>query len=197
MQNTNININKNEIGACECKQAPIIKIQTTDGSIPEYKSKGAAGFDLKFDKIPKDKDNFITGEDLIKLSQTKGYEYLRDLILENIYVDKTYYILFPNSKVLLPTPYKVEIPEGYEMEIRPRSSAGTKTKLYIHNGTIDSDYRGTIGIIIINNSDETYLLEEGQSLAQGIIRKCEQVIFKIDELNNTERGEKGFGSTGN
>jgi dUTP pyrophosphatase len=122
-----------------------------------------------------------------------SYFETNDLQIDKV---KTYYILYPNESVSLPTPYSIQLPKGYEMEIRPRSSTAINTKLYMHNGTIDSDYRGIITLIFLNFSNDIHILCEGQSYSQGIIRKTTRAKFKIGKLNETKRGERGFGSTG-
>ena len=93
-----------------------------------------------------------------------------------------------------------EIPDGYELQVRPRSGLSAKTKLRVSNspGTIDSDYRGEVCIILDNiSSEESYTINKGERIAQGIISKVEKITFEeVEELSETERGEAGFGSTG-
>jgi dUTP pyrophosphatase len=95
-----------------------------------------------------------------------------------------------------------EIPEGYELEIRPRSGLSLKTKIRIANApaTIDSDFRGEVLLIvdnIMNKFPEPYIIVAGQKLAQGFLRKVDRVEFEeVEELTETERGENGFGSSG-
>lgn len=100
----------------------------------------------------------------------------------------------------VPTNLNVEIPEGYEIQVRPRSSLAAKYGITILNapGTIDSDYRGEIGILLINHGEKPYTIERGERVAQLVVAKVEQP--KVEEskvpLSKTERGEGGFGSTG-
>jgi len=102
--------------------------------------------------------------------------------------------------VKVPTNLNVEIPEGYEIQVRPRSSLAAKHGVTILNapGTIDSDYRGEIGILLINHGEKPYTIERGERVAQLVVAKVEQI--KVEEskepLSQTERGEGGFGSTG-
>ena len=105
---------------------------------------------------------------------------------------------------LVPTGLSFEIPEGYEMQIRPRSGLSLKSKLRIANspGTIDSDYTAEVMIIAENisttsfPSDEPIIVRKGDRIAQGVIQKVEQAeFFEVEELKETERGEQGFGST--
>ena len=113
--------------------------------------------------------------------------------------------LYPSTVGLVSTGLSFEIPEGYEMQIRPRSGLSFKTKLRIANspGTIDSDYRGHVQIIaenISHNATEAIHIKAGDRIAQGVLNKVERVNFREisdeDELSNTERGQGGFGSTG-
>lgn len=109
-------------------------------------------------------------------------------------------IILPFSHNILPTGCYVQIPKGYEIQVRPRSGIGAKTNMIAHLGTIDNDYRGNIGIIINNPSPNSYIILPNERLAQGVFAKVEQCEFKkvksIEELTKTDRGEGGFGSTG-
>ena len=103
--------------------------------------------------------------------------------------------------VLVKTGLSMEIPEGYELQVRPRSGMSLKTKMRIANspGTIDSDYRGEICIIMENMGmlgALPYDIKKGDRIAQGVICPVFQATFIEDELNESERGEKGFGSSG-
>lgn len=103
---------------------------------------------------------------------------------------------------LVNTGWSFEIPEGYELEIRPRSGLSLNSKLRLSNspGTIDSDYRGTVKFIVdllMTRFPETYLITKGQRLGQALLKKVEQAeIVEVEELSDTERAEKGFGSSG-
>lgn len=108
-------------------------------------------------------------------------------------------ILQPNERTLIPTGLLVEIPEGYEVQIRPRSGLAIKQGITCLNspGTIDSDYRGEIKIILINLSSEEQIINSGDRIAQMIVQKVERAIFEqVEFLNETERAEGGFGHTG-
>ncbi|HQG38991.1 MAG TPA: dUTP diphosphatase [Chitinophagales bacterium] len=108
-------------------------------------------------------------------------------------------MLKPLQRALIPTGLYLELPDGYEAQIRPRSGLALKKGVTVLNspGTIDSDYRGEIKIILINLSNETTIINTGERIAQLIVAKYEKVSFKdVDELNETERGEGGFGHTG-
>lgn len=104
----------------------------------------------------------------------------------------------PNETKIVPTGIKVAIPTGYEIQIRPRSGMSLKTPLRIANapGTIDSDYRGEIGIIMTNIGDTTYEIKKDDKIAQMIISPVPMIDWvEVDELDKTERNEKGFGSS--
>ena len=108
-------------------------------------------------------------------------------------------MLKPLQRALIPTGLYIELPDGYEAQVRPRSGLALKKGVTVLNspGTIDSDYRGEIKVIMINLSNETTVINTGERIAQLIISKFEKVIFKeVDALNETERGEGGFGHTG-
>jgi len=108
--------------------------------------------------------------------------------------------VFPKETKLVSTGLAFEIPEGYELQVRPRSGISLKTKIRISNSpaTIDSDYRGVVSIIVDNISSHgslPYEIKKGDRIAQGVICKVNQAVFVEDELSETERGEGGFGST--
>ena len=103
------------------------------------------------------------------------------------------------ERVLIPTGLKIAIPEGYEVQVRPRSGLAIKHGITMLNspGTIDSDYRGEIKVIAVNLSNETYTIEPNERIAQLVLNKVEQIEFvEVDELYATNRGEGGFGHTG-
>ena len=140
-----------------------IKCVASNGAtIPEYKTKGAAGADLCA----------LLNEPLI----------------------------IPAGKfAMVPTGLFFEIPEGYEVQVRPRSGLAAKNGVTVLNtpGTIDSDYRGEIKVILINLSDADFTINSGDRIAQMIIAPVTQAKFTITEsLSETERGTGGFGSTG-
>ncbi|MCU0333372.1 MAG: dUTP diphosphatase [Ignavibacteriaceae bacterium] len=100
---------------------------------------------------------------------------------------------------MVPTNISVEIPKGYEIQVRPRSGIAAKHGIGILNspGTIDSDYRGEIKIIIINLGKEDFIIQPAERIAQLVVSKVYTAKFtESDELNNTSRGEGGFGHTG-
>lgn len=130
--------------------------------IPEYATKGSAGFDLR------------------------------------AYLEKPI-VLGPLGYSLIPTGLYMQIPEGYEGQIRPRSGWALKCGITVLNspGTIDSDYRGEIGVILINLSNKFVTIANGDRIAQMVITKCEQAeLEEVTLLDKTERGEGGYGHTG-
>ena len=107
--------------------------------------------------------------------------------------------LQPMQRMLIPTGLFMEIPEGYEGQVRPRSGLAIKNGITVLNtpGTIDADYRGEVKIILINLSDTDFTINSGDRIAQIIFAKCEQMeVVNVETLSETERGAGGFGHTG-
>lgn len=103
------------------------------------------------------------------------------------------------EKVIVPTGLFIELPVGYEAQVRPRSGLAFKHGITVLNspGTIDADYRGEIKVILVNLSKESFTIEDGERIAQMVIAAHEQAEWiEVEELNDTERGSGGFGSTG-
>jgi dUTP pyrophosphatase len=108
-------------------------------------------------------------------------------------------VIGPLERCLVKTGLFMAIPVGYEGQVRPRSGLAFKSGITVLNspGTIDADYRGEVGVILINLSNEPFTIQDGERIAQLVVSKCEQAEFYlVDELTVTERGEGGFGSTG-
>lgn len=113
--------------------------------------------------------------------------------------DRAPVMLMPGTRRLIPTGLRVEIPPGFEMQIRPRSGAALKQGLSLPNtpGTIDSDYRGPLGVIVINLGQEPIRIAHGDRIAQAVVAPVVQARFEVaDDLTETQRGAGGFGSTG-
>ncbi len=107
--------------------------------------------------------------------------------------------IMPGERAAIPTGLRMEIPVGYEAQIRPRSGLALEKGITCLNspGTIDSDYRGEIKIILVNLGDEPFTVRHGDRIAQMVIAPCCRVDFTLrDSLPETERGSRGFGSTG-
>jgi dUTP pyrophosphatase len=151
---------------------PVLKIlwenwADTALPLPSYETPGAAGADIRANLRPEDRASGFT--------------------------------LDPMHRAIVPTGIRVEIPVGFEMQIRPRSGLAVKHGITLPNtpGTIDSDYRGPLGVALINLGAEPYTIQHGDRIAQMIIAPVVQVGFEVVEaLSDTARGEGGFGSTG-
>lgn len=107
--------------------------------------------------------------------------------------------LKPLQRVLVPTGLFIELPEGYEAQIRPRSGLAFKHGLTVLNtpGTIDADYRGEIKVILVNLSDETFVINDGERVCQMVVAAHAKVEWvEVESLDDTERGAGGFGHTG-
>ena len=151
---------------------PIVRLRRLDGSdptiaIPKYETSGAAGADVRA--------NLDAGD------RIRGIEIL------------------PGARVLVPTGLAMEIPPGFEVQLRPRSGLALKHGLTLLNtpGTIDSDYRGPVGVILINLGAQIVHVEHGERIAQMVVAPVVQAIFDpVQDLASTTRGTGGFGSTG-
>ncbi len=139
-----------------------VKINTSNNSIPKYKTSGSSGVDIEAN------------------------------------IDKAIEIL-PLERKLIPTGIKLDMKQGMEAQIRPRSGLALKHGVSVLNtpGTIDSDYRGEIKIILVNLSNDKFIIEPGMRIAQMVFNSVEQVEFElVDDISNTDRGAGGFGHTG-
>ncbi|HSW86671.1 MAG TPA: dUTP diphosphatase [Rhabdochlamydiaceae bacterium] len=108
-------------------------------------------------------------------------------------------LLKPGDSVLVPTGLRLAIPEGYEIQVRPRSGLALKNQITVLNtpGTIDADYRGEIGVILINHGKQIFTITPGMRIAQIVLSLvCRATFLKEDSLTKTSRGEGGFGHTG-
>ncbi len=135
--------------------------------LPRYETAGAAGADLRANLAPGDRAGGI--------------------------------VLAPLARALVPTGLRAEIPPGFEMQIRPRSGLALRHGIALVNapGTIDSDYRGPIGVIVINLGDAPFTIAHGERIAQAVIAPVSRAEFvKARTLDETARGAGGFGSTG-
>lgn len=135
--------------------------------LPAYETAGAAGADLRANLPPE--------------QRVKGFS------------------LAPMQRAICPTGIRVEIPMGFEMQIRPRSGLATKFGITLPNtpGTIDSDYRGPLGVALVNLGETDFVIRHGDRIAQMVIAPVVQASFKVVEsLSETKRGAGGFGSTG-
>lgn len=108
-------------------------------------------------------------------------------------------ILHPMERRLIPTGLHIALPEGFEAQVRPRSGLALKHGITVLNtpGTIDADYRGEVMVLLVNFSNDDFVINDGERIAQMVIARHEQGVFvEVDELDETERGEGGYGHTG-
>ena len=157
----------------------------SEGAIlPKYQTSGAAGFDLC---AVVNKDNpCYCDEQMVSLTEATKVEPM-------LYVR-------PGQRCIVPTGWAVAIPHGFEMQIRPRSGLAAKFGITVLNspGTIDSDYRGEVCVILYNSTEhEPFIVKAGDRIAQAVLARVEQfAIIEALELDDTQRGTGGFGSTG-
>ena len=153
-------------------------INKSSNELPKYAHKGDAGFDLR-----------------ANVEEIKNDNYLFNAIRFNA----TTIILNPGGRVLIPTGLYMAIPEGYELQIRPRSGLALKYGITVVNtpGTIDAVYRGNIGVILKNNGTEPFIIEQGDRIAQGVLNKVEEAnLIEVDSLDETDRSDSGYGKSG-
>lgn len=153
-------------------------INKSSNELPKYAHKGDAGFDLR-----------------ANVEEIKNDNYLFNAIKFNA----TTIILNPGGRVLIPTGLYMAIPEGYELQIRPRSGLALKYGITVVNtpGTIDATYRGNIGVILKNDSTEPFIIEQGDRIAQGVLNKVEEAnLIETDSLDETDRSDGGYGKSG-
>ena len=169
----------------------IIPVITTT-QLPNYETPSSAGMDVRanFDNIV---EKFLFNT-TIKESKNVYINVKGETchLIESITIN-------PGGRALIPTGLRVAIPEGYEIQVRPRSGLALKNGITLLNtpGTIDADYRGDIGVIVINHGTEPFTIMAGDRIGQIVLNKVERIEWKeVDNLSDTIRGEGGFGSTG-
>ncbi len=173
----NVIINKH-LNLIYATKIPVKIINKSGFELPKYESAGAAGFDIRA-KFPTDTD------EIFELSHL-GAEYSQ-------------VILKPGEQYNFDTGLYIEVPEGYELDVRGRSGLAFKHGIGIVHGvgTIDSDYRGEIRVCLINHSNEDFIVKHGDRIAQGLLIPVLQAEFvEVEELSTSDRGQAGFGSTG-
>lgn len=151
-------------------------VNKSDNPLPKYETTGAAGMDVRAD--------------------IKGRTFKH---LYNAYHTDDEVTILPGGRVLIPTGIHVQLPSGYELQVRPRSGLALKNGISIVNspGTVDSDYTGDIGVILINHGTENFTVKHGDRIAQFVFAKYSTVSWsEVDELEETERNPEGFGTTG-
>ena len=129
-----------------------------------------------------------------------GYETVNSAGMDlRAYLPEGQMVIKPLQRALIPTGLFMEIPVGYEGQVRPRSGLAIKNGITVLNspGTIDADYRGEVKVILINLSENDFAINSGDRIAQLVIAKCEQMeVVNVETLSETERGAGGFGHTG-
>ena len=153
-------------------------INKSSNELPKYAHKGDAGFDLRANVEEIENDNYL---------------------FNAIKFNATTIILNPGGRVLIPTGLYMAIPEGYELQIRPRSGLALKYGITVVNtpGTIDAVYRGNIGVILKNDGTEPFIIEQGDRIAQGVLNKVEEAnLIETDSLDETDRSDSGYGKSG-
>ena len=156
-------------------------IKSTLNELPRYETPQSAGCDLRAD-LWKIKEKFLFNAEIIRN---------KDLEIESIEIA-------PGGRALIPTGLQIALPVGYEAQVRPRSGLALKNGITVLNtpGTIDSDYRGDVGVILINHGTEPFVVRQGDRIAQLVVCKVEQIVWNVvDVLDETDRGAGGFGST--
>ena len=144
--------------------------------LPKYETNGASGFDLRA-RVDADK------------THAHNFPSVDNAGRHSLWI-------FQFKPVVIPCGFAFEIPDGYELQVRPRSGL-SKRGVHVDLGTIDSDYRGEVGVIVTNLSEEPFIINDGDRIAQGIIAPVWQASFApADELSDSQRGAGGFGSTG-
>lgn len=153
-------------------------INKSNNELPKYAHKGDAGFDLR-----------------ANIEEIENSNYL----FNTIKFSNTTIIINPGGRALIPTGLYMAIPEGYELQIRPRSGLALKHGITVLNtpGTIDAVYRGNIGVILINHGTEPFIVEHGDRIAQGVLNKVEEAnLIEVDSLDETDRADSGYGKSG-
>ena len=153
-------------------------INKSNNKLPKYAHKGDAGFDLRANIEEIENSNYLFNA--IKFSDTT-------------------IIVNPGGRALIPTGLYMAIPEGYELQIRPRSGLALNHGITVLNtpGTIDAVYRGNIGVVLINHGTEPFIVEHGDRIAQGVLNKVEEAnLVEVDSLDETDRADSGYGKSG-
>jgi len=162
-------------------------VNKSKGKLPKYETAKSAGMDVRAALSYMDVNSF--GDTMVYGGFAKDAKDPKDRKV----------IIRAGGRALIPTGLFVEIPDGHELQVRPRSGLAIKKGITVLNspGTIDSDYRGEVGVILINHSTDTFIVEDGDRIAQLVLKKVEQIDWSLtDKLGTTKRGEGGFNSTG-
>ena len=171
-------------------------INKSNNPLPKYETDGAAGIDLMAN-LPTDLENSSKVAFDLEL---KGKNFEKVGRYNNGKPEDVVIVLSHGGRVLIPTGLFIEVPKGYKANVLPRSGLALKAGITVANspGLIDEDYRGEIGVILINHSNDNFIIKNGDRIAQLVLTKYEKIEFEeVDELSNTNRGEGGFGHTDN
>ena len=158
-------------------------INNSTNVLPKYETEQSAGCDVRANLTNKESLKFLFNAEPVctLMNELTGVK------------------INPMGRALIPTGLHVKIPAGYEIQVRPRSGLALKQGVTVANcvGTVDADYTGEIGVILINLSDKPVIINHGDRIAQLVLNKVEQISWnQVQELEKTERGEGGFGHTG-
>lgn len=154
--------------------------------MPKYATEGSSCVDLYANLTPEILDNLKAYGDVTRYKNPFDDE-------------KSWVVINPGSRVLIPTGIHIQLPEGYEAQVRPRSGLALKYGITVLNtpGTIDSDYTGEIGVILMNSGTEPFSVGDGDRIAQMALVRYDKFEFEeVETLDETERGNGGFGHTG-
>lgn len=152
-------------------------VNNSVNELPTYANEGDAGMDLRADFSSGVNSKLLFGADF----------------------DSEKVVIYPGGRALIPTNLSTAIPVGYEVQIRPRSGVALKSGVTVLNtpGTIDANYRNTWGVVLINLSDDDFVVFQGDRIAQAVLNKFETIEWNlVTSLDETERGLGGFGSSG-
>ena len=151
-------------------------MNSSTNELPKYATPDSSGVDLKADF---------------------KYGVNKDFLFNSEFTD--YLVINPGGRALIPTNIFTEIPSGYEVQIRSRSGLALKQGVFVANGigTIDADFRNSWGVILMNQGDKPFIIQQGDRIAQAVLVKVEKIEWdEVLFLDNTERGLGGYGSTG-
>lgn len=154
-------------------------VNNSSNELPDYAHESDAGFDLR-----------------ANVAAVKNTKFLFNASLD---VEEHSVTIFPGGRALIPTGLHMAIPEGYELQVRPRSGLALKSGITVLNtpGTIDAGYRGDIGVILMNNGNASFKVLQGDRIAQGVLNQILTGNFILsDTLDDSDRGNTGFGDSG-
>lgn len=172
-----------------------IKKLYEDAVVPSYETEQAAGFDLRaYLAAPTGLISLPPAKVERVVPKEQGFKRFSQAIKE---VFTGVELKAVPSRTLVKTGVAVAVPEGFELQVRSRSGLALKQGAQVHVGTVDADYRGEVGVILFNFGSDHFIINHGDRIAQGVINEIKQAGFNVvDDLDETQRGTGGFGSTG-